>query len=223
MKRKPITYLYFPLLLLVSLWLVKLIEYGFGLQLTEFGIYPRAYSSLPNILFAPFIHGSFKHLMSNSLPLFFLLVAIFYFYPKLAYQVIVYSWLLSGFGLWLGGRYAWHIGASGLVYAFASFLFFSGVLSKNRRLMAISLLVSFLYGGIIWGMFPNDPQVSWEAHLFGFVAGIILAWYFTPEIKESGKPMLADRHEDFIDYDTSWGEADINYQIKEETEQSEDI
>ena len=181
MNRKPITYLYFPLLLLVSLWLVKLVEYGFGLQLTKFGIYPRAYNSLPNILSAPFIHGSFKHLMSNSLPLFFLLVAIFYFYPKLAYQVIVYSWLLSGFGLWLGGRYAWHIGASGLVYALAVYHLVSAALQRDIRLVAFSMLIIFLYGSMIWGFFPEffpEQRISWQAHLTGAVVGALFAFFF---------------------------------------------
>lgn len=222
MNRKPITYLYFPVLLLVGFWLVKLIEYGFGLQFTQFGIYPRAYRSLPNILFAPFVHAGFKHLISNSIPIFFLSVGIFYFYPKLAFKIIVYSWLLSGFGLWLGGRYAWHIGASGLVYAFASFLFFSGILSKNRQLMAISLLVSFLYGGLIWGMFPNDPKISWEAHLFGFFAGIILAWYFAPEIKTADKPHTTKNIDDFTEYDTSFGNINIHYLTEDEDEKNKD-
>ena len=127
MFRKPIDYFYFPVLFLIILWLIKLIEFGFDVRFTEFGIYPRSYSSLPKIITSPFIHGDFNHLLSNSIPLFFLSLAIFYFYPRLAFKIIIYSWLLTGMGVWLGGRYSWHIGASGLVYAFASFLFFAGV------------------------------------------------------------------------------------------------
>ncbi|RLD77240.1 MAG: rhomboid family intramembrane serine protease [Bacteroidetes bacterium] len=216
MSRKPITYLYFPVLFFISLWLVKLIEFGFDLHLQEFGIYPRSYADLPKIITAPFIHGDFNHLISNSIPLFFLSTAIFYFYPRLAFKIIIYTWLLTGFGVWLGGRFAWHIGASGLVYAFASFLFFAGVVSKNRRLMAISLLVIFLYGGMIWGIFPNDPHVSWEAHLFGFLSGIVLTFYYTPEIKFVDSPKQNQVSDDFTDFSTSWGDVNFKYTEKKE-------
>jgi len=216
MPRKPITYLYFPILFVIILWLIKLIEFSFALSFVEFGIYPRSYSSLPKILTYPFIHGDFNHLISNSIPIFFLSLAIFYFYPRLSFKIIIYSWLLTGIGVWLGGRYAWHIGASGLVYAFASFLFFAGVVSKNRRLMAISLLVTFLYGGMIWGIFPNEPHISWEAHLFGFFAGIILAYYFAPDIKSSRIEKQIKKQDDFTEFSTSWGEMDFKYYEKEE-------
>lgn len=216
MSTKPVTYFYFPVLFLICLWLIKIIEFGFDLRFVEFGIYPRLYSSLPKIITSPFIHGDFNHLISNSIPVFFLSLAIFYFYPRLAIKIIIYSWLLTGIGVWLGGRYSWHIGASGLVYAFASFLFFAGVVSKNRRLLAISLLVIFLYGGMIWGIFPNEPNVSWEAHLFGFFAGIILAYYYTPDLKFSGIPKQKKEQEDFTDYNTSCGEIDFEYHKKEE-------
>ncbi len=216
MTRKPITYLYFPVLFFISLWLVKLFEFAFDLNLQEFGIYPRAYTSLPKIISAPFIHGDFNHLISNSIPLFFLTVALFYFYPRLALKIISYTWLLTGLGVWLSGRYAWHIGASGLVYAFASFLFFAGVVSKNRRLMAISLLVIFLYGGMIWGIFPNDPHISWEGHLFGFLSGILVTFYYTPEIKFADTQKQKQIPEDFTEFSTSWDNVDFEYTIENE-------
>ena len=213
MTRKPITYLYFPVLFFLSLWIVKIIEYFFDLNLSEFGIYPRSYSALPKIISSPFIHGDFNHLISNSIPLFFLSTALFYFYPRLALKIITYTWLLTGLGVWLGGRYAWHIGASGLVYAFTSFLFFAGVLSKSRKLMAVSLLVIFLYGGIIWGIFPNDPHISWEAHLFGFFAGLIIAFYFAPKLKLKKIEKTKIKNNDFTEFNASFNNISFTYYI----------
>jgi membrane associated rhomboid family serine protease len=177
MQRRAFYSIYFPLVAICVMWLLKVVESVLEIDLKTFGIFPRKLEGIKGIVTSPFIHGDFNHLLSNTMPFFLLASAIFYFYPKLAPRIIILSWLLSGLALWLGGRYAWHIGASGLVYAFASFLFFSGILSKERHLIAISLLVIFLYGGLIWGIFPGKVQVSWEAHLFGFIAGFVLAFY----------------------------------------------
>jgi len=219
MGKKSATYLYFPLLFLICLWLIKLIEYTLGISFTNYGIFPQKLSSLPGIFTSVFIHGDFNHLIANSLPVFFLSMAIFYFYPRLAFRIIIFSWLLTGIGVWLGGRFAWHIGASGLVYAFASFLFFAGVVSKNRKLLAISLLVIFLYGGIIWGIFPRDPHTSWEAHLFGFFAGIILAYYYAPNLKFKTILKKKKQIDDFVDFDTSSGTIDFKYHFNDNEKQ----
>ena len=179
---KKIIWSFIPGLVLVSaLWLVKFIEWKSGHLLTEFGVFPRTTNGLIGILTSPFIHGDFKHIVSNSLPLLVLGAAIFYFYDTLAFKVFAWVYLLGGFWLWLGGRESYHIGASGLVYGLTAFLFFSGMFRRDTRLMAISMLVVFLYGGMVWGLFPLFKGVSWEAHLFGSIAGILLAMVYRKE------------------------------------------
>jgi membrane associated rhomboid family serine protease len=100
---------------------------------------------------------------------------LFYFYRPVAFRVFFLTWIITGILVWLGGRSSYHIGASGLIYGFASFLFFSGIIRNNINLMAISLLVVFLYGGLVWGILPYDYKISWESHLFGALTGLALA------------------------------------------------
>ncbi len=150
-------------------------------DLTTYSLYPRKLSGLLGLITSPLIHGDFKHLVSNSIPILILGVGVFYFYNKVAYQVLIISYLSHGLWLWAFGREAYHLGASGLVYSFFSFLFFSGVLRKNINLLAISLLVAFWYGSMIWGIFPQNKPISWEGHLMGFIAGIVLAIYYRHE------------------------------------------
>lgn len=169
------------LILVAALWVVKLIEWQSGHFLTEFGVYPRTLNGLIGIFTSPFIHGDYKHLISNSIPLLVLGAAIVYFYNSLAFKVFAWVYILGGFWLWLGGRESYHIGASGLVYGLTTFLFFSGAFRREARLMALSLLVVFLYGGMVWGIFPLFKGVSWEAHLFGALAGILLAVVYRKE------------------------------------------
>jgi len=177
-KRKFITSLYFPACLLITIWVIKLGEMVFGIDLFYLGIYPLEVKGLPGIIFAPLIHSTIGHIAANSGPLFLLSTAIFYFYREVAWKVIFLTWLFTGLWVWFGAREAYHIGASGLVYGYASFLFFSGFIRKSKELMAISLIVVFLYGGLIWGIFPAERNVSWESHLLGGVAGFVLAVYF---------------------------------------------
>lgn len=164
------------------MWLVKIIEVLFDLDFSRFGIYPFSLEGLPGIIFSPFIHANFGHLFNNSLPLFFLGTALFYFYSEIAVKVSLWTYFLTGLLVWLAGRSAWHIGASGLIYGLASFLFFSGIIRKYFRLVALSLLIVFLYGSMIWGIFPNIyKDVSWESHMLGFISGILLAVVYRNE------------------------------------------
>lgn len=164
------------------MWMAKIIEVLFDLDLSNLGIYPLTLEGLPGILFSPFIHADFGHLFNNSLPLFFLGTALFYFYSELAIKVSLWTYFLTGVLVWLAGRSAWHIGASGLIYGLASFLFFSGIIRKYFRLVALSLLIVFLYGSMVWGIFPNIyKEVSWESHMLGFISGIILAVAYRKE------------------------------------------
>jgi membrane associated rhomboid family serine protease len=170
-----------PLLFIAWLWLIYLFEISSGIDLSFLGVTPRTLFGLTGILFAPLLHGGFDHLLSNSIPLFILGAALIYFYRTLAYRVFAAVWIFDGIGVWLMGREAVHIGASGVVYGMASFLFFSGTLRRNRALAILSLIVVFLYGSLIWGMFPYDPDISWEAHWVGFLSGIVLSVLFRKE------------------------------------------
>lgn len=180
-KEKILRSILFPLLFVILLWLVKLVEIGFALNFTRWGLYPRAWEGLAGVITSPLIHGSFNHLLSNSIPLLVLGSITFYFYRPLAFTVFFWVYLMSGLWVWAAGREAYHIGASGLVYGFVTFLFFSGIFRRAKELLILSLLVTFLYGSLIWGIFPFEPEISWESHLLGSLAGIITAWYYRHE------------------------------------------
>lgn len=177
-KKRFLYSLVFPVLFLLLIWIIKIVEVLLNLDFTFLGIYPLSAKGLIGIITAPLIHASFSHLIANSVPLLILGTGLFYFYHKIAIKVFFLSYFIANLWVWMGAREAYHIGASGLVYSFASFLFFSGVISRNIKLMAISLLVVFLYGSMIWGLLPLQPHISWESHLMGVIAGIVLAFYF---------------------------------------------
>lgn len=168
--------------IIALLWLIKATELIFDISFARFGILPLKAEGLKGILFAPLIHGSMKHLISNSVPLFLLGAALFYYYRAKAWLILILSWLLTGFWVWLFARgSAFHIGASGVVYALTAFHFVSGIIRKEPRLIAFSLLITFLYGSFIWGIFPGfaiKERISWESHLMGAIAGIVMAYAF---------------------------------------------
>ena len=180
--------LFFPTFLIVLLWLIRLFETEFHLDLVQGGIYPLHVKGLLGILTAPLVHGSFSHLMANTVPLFVLTLALLFFYRDLAYRIFFLIWIISGIFVWLGAREAWHIGASGVIYGLAAFLFMSGIVRNNVRLLTISIIVVFLYGGLFWGIFPMKPEISWEGHLWGGVSGIVLAVVY----RKKGPP--AEQH-----------------------------
>ena len=157
------------------LWLVKIVETIYGVSFVEYGVYPGQVSGLIGILLAPLIHSSYTHLFANTAPLLILGTALLYGYPRSARIVIPAVYFGTGLGVWLFARHAYHIGASGLAFGFMFFVFTIGVLRWDRRAIALSMVVFFLYGGMIWGIFPNDPDISYESHFFGAVIGIILA------------------------------------------------
>src|SRR5664280_1352783 len=175
-RKKLLLSMIIPGIFVFLMWLVKIVELLFEIDLSRFGIYPLTVQGLPGILFSPFIHADFHHLFNNSLPLFFLSIALFYFYSEVAVRVFIWTYFITGLLVWIAGREAWHIGASGLVYGLASFLFFSGIIRRYFRLIALSLLIVFLYGSMVWGLFPGVyKNVSWESHMLGFFSGVVLA------------------------------------------------
>jgi len=195
--------LVFPAFFLFALWFIKLTELGLALSFVRFGIFPLSWKGIAGIFFSPFIHADFNHLTDNSLPLFFLLLTLFYFYRKIAYKIFILLFFLPGIIVWFIGRPSYHIGASSIIYGLAFFIFLSGMLRRNRSLMAISLLVSFLYGSMVWGLLPYDYKISWEGHLGGALTGIILALLYKDEgpepdiyqFEEENTPFLPDTME----------------------------
>jgi len=164
-----------PLYVILFMWFVYWFEITYGYNFNEYGIYPRTLKGLRGVLFSPFIHANFWHLFNNSLPLFMLMTAILYFYREIAYKVLIVGSLGLGLLTWSIGRPAYHIGSSGVVYLLMSFMLFSGLIKKNSRLIAVSFIIIFIYGGLVWYMLPIDKKISWEGHLSGFIIGLLLA------------------------------------------------
>jgi membrane associated rhomboid family serine protease len=193
------TYLTFSFVLL--LWSIKSIEWAKDIDLGYFGILPRTLKGSIGIITGPLIHGDLLHLMSNTFPLLVLGLVLFYFYHKIALEVFTWIYLATGFWVWVIGRNAYHIGASGIVYGLMMFIFWGGVFRKNPRSLAISMIIFFLYGYMIYGLFPGDEGVSWESHLMGSVAGIFLAIYFKKVpiyVGESPPLVLQDNQEEKV-------------------------
>lgn len=164
-----------PMLAVLAIWTVFWVEVRFGINLNEYGVYPRTVSGLKGIVFSPFIHGSVEHLYNNTIPLAVLIAFLFYFYNESALKVLLLGVLASGLITWAIARPSFHIGASGIIYVLASFIFFKGILAKHYRLVALSLVVVFIYGSMIWYIFPIKDGISWEGHLGGFITGLLFA------------------------------------------------
>jgi len=167
-----------PIAFVLSLWVVFWVEIRFGIRFKNFGIFPGKVEGLWGILTGPWIHSGLSHLSNNSLPMLFLLAALFYFYKPIALRVFLIGLILTGLTTWIIGRPSWHIGASGLIYMLLAFIFFKGIQSRIYPLVAVALTVVFLYGGLFWYLFPLDPKISWEGHSAGFIIGLLLALYY---------------------------------------------
>lgn len=187
----------FPLFFVLFLWVVFWIELKFNFNFAHFGIYPRENFGFKGVFLSTFIHGSFSHLTNNSLALLILLSILRFFYRKQFFIVVVIGIFFSGLGTWLMGRPSYHIGASGLIYALVSFIFFKGIFTRYYRLMAVSFLIVLLYGGTLWYMFPDvDTSISWEGHLSGFVTGLAIALLLkTPQFAK--QPVYDWEHPNF--------------------------
>ena len=174
----------FILIVVGLLWAIWLIDLILPFDLTRFGIHPRTLSGLVGIVLAPLIHANFLHLLSNTVPLIVLLLALFIYDDKNAGSIILLSVLLGGFLVWLFGRSAYHVGASGLIYSLASYLIASAFFRFDFKSFILALIIFILYGGLIWGIFPTRPWVSFEGHLFGAIAGVFLAWLVNKKLKK---------------------------------------
>lgn len=177
-----------PALFFVFLmWFTYWLEVKFSFRFTDNGIRPERLSGLQGIFFSPFIHGSVKHLWSNTLPCIVLITALNFFYKSISFKVMLLGILITGVLTWLIGRPSFHIGSSGVVYMLAAFLFFKGVFTRHYKMLSLSLLVAFFYGSLVWYVLPIKDGVSWEGHLSGAIAGIILAIVTRSSLPEKKK------------------------------------
>ena len=183
-KRLLLSSMLIPVILLMVMWLVKIVEVVFHLDLGFLGIKPLSVEGLPGIVFFHFLHGNWKHLISNSVPILILGTSLYYFYRPIANKILLILLFSTGLLTWCGARGGVHIGASALVYGLCFFLMLSGFLRRDRKLIIISLVVVFLYGSLVWGLYPKyaiENNISWEGHLSGFIMGIVLAFFYKSE------------------------------------------
>ncbi|MEA2041195.1 MAG: rhomboid family intramembrane serine protease [Bacteroidota bacterium] len=218
-KKRLLHSLLFPALLTVIMWVVKLAELLLDVHFTKFGNFPLDWRYISGILSSPFIHGDLDHLISNTVPFLVLGTALFYFYRKHAYKIFLFLLLFTGVFVWLAARPAFHIGMSGIIYALASFLIFSGFIHNNRELTSISLIVVFLYGSMVWGILPGKEEVSWESHLFGAVVGLIAALFFSKMTAQEQQKECLTGYKEYEDVSISHDKIkSVNYQYKEDEE-----
>lgn len=177
-KAKIYSSAFFSLTFLAVLWAVHFFQWSLQTDLGRYGVMPREAGGLAGILTSPLIHSDLDHLISNSVSLLVLVFGLFYFYREASFPVFAMIYLLSGLLVWFIGRKSFHIGASGIVYGIAAYIFFSGLFRRDKSSMALSLIVVFLYGGMIWGIFPIAPGISFESHLAGALVGVVLAVIF---------------------------------------------
>jgi len=193
--------------LVAILWLIHLVFALGGWDTGVLGIRPGEAGRLYGILTAPLVHGSAGHLVSNTASLLVLTATAFYGFPRAAALALPLIWLGSGAGVWLMARESTHLGASGLGHGLMFFVFLMGVLRRDRPSMALALAVFLLYGGMVWGIFPREPGVSFESHFFGALMGVLAAlalrdrdplatparhqWREEPELEEPD-PVIGD-------------------------------
>ncbi|HPS61792.1 MAG TPA: rhomboid family intramembrane serine protease [Bacteroidales bacterium] len=215
----------YPVILVLILWVIHGADLVFDLNLNEYGLYPLEVKGLPGILTSPFLHADLAHLSANSIPLLVLGSFLFYFYREIAWRTLFLLYLITGAWVWVFARGGTaHIGASGVIYGMASFLFFSGMIRRETGLLVITMLVAFLYGGLIWGLFPqlfpNQP-ISWESHLMGLLAGVVLAVYYRKDGPQRKKYEWEDEEDDNDGGEPGntpgpWSEPDVTYHPPEQ-------
>lgn len=206
--------LVYPILFVLLMGLSHLFQFVFDISFVHFGIFPRSFKGLFGIISSPLIHGSFNHLFNNSVPIIILGGLLFYFYKEIAFKVSVWIYLMVGVWTWIYAREAYHIGASGVLYGLFSFLLISGFIRRNKQLISLSFAVIFLYGSLVWGLFPIDIKVSFEAHVFGFIAGIILAIYYRKEGPQKVEHHWEEDEED--GEDKYWMEVEVKAKKQEQ-------
>lgn len=197
MAEKILRKLRFPIGFVVLIWIIHIIQMVTGLDFKTLGVYPRKLEGLPGILTAPLIHGGWEHLFYNSVSFLILGAILFGFYPKIALKSFAWIYVMSGLGVWFFAiPYAYHIGASGIVYGMVSLVFWSGVFRRNIKSIVLALIILVLYAGYFGGIVPGKEGISWESHLLGAIAGIILAWIYRSDIEEDEIPVIVIEEEE---------------------------
>lgn len=168
--------LLYPLILSLMMWVVYKLDVNYRLNLYEYGVFPRTTNGLLGIITTPLIHDTsgYNHIFENTIALLFFGTFLYFFYHKIASRIILFSWLMTQFMVWLMAKPVYHVGMSGVIYGLAFFLITGSIIRKNKQLTGVLFLIIFLYGSIFWGLFPLLPGISWESHLFGAITGIIL-------------------------------------------------
>lgn len=212
MQKESLYRVFIPsIIFIVILWITFWIDIYFHINLWKYGLYPRTGSGLIGILTMPLIHADFQHLINNSIPLLILLTFLYQFYRKFFFKTWIFIWIASGLWTWVFARPSYHIGASALIYGLATFLFFAGIIIKEKRHIALSLIIVFIYGSLIWGIFPIDLELSWEGHLTGFIAGIVIAFFYKNDLrKEYISEVLIEDNEDDDDEDAPWKQSSMD-------------
>lgn len=176
-RRSPYNPAWNLIVIVALLWSIQIVNVGlFDGRLLLHGIYPRQLDELLGVLWAPFLHGNFGHLLANTLPLITLGGLIMLGKAEDFWAVTVISAVISGLGTWLiGSPNSVHIGASGVVFGYFGYLLLRGYFDRSAFSITASMLVILFYGSFLWGVLPNQPGVSWEGHLFGFLGGCLSA------------------------------------------------
>jgi membrane associated rhomboid family serine protease len=174
----------FPTAAIMLLWLVHLLFLILGIDPGDYGVFPRSVYGMRGIALSPLVHGSWMHLVSNTVPLFVLTALTFYFYPRVALRSFIFIYLGTGLAVWLFARPVIHIGASGVVYGLVAFLFWNGIFRRSTRSIILSLVVLFFYSGMFAGILPDQPGISWESHLLGSLVGVMSAYVFKGVLEE---------------------------------------
>lgn len=178
----------FPIYLILSMWLVHILKLTLHLPLGNYGLQARDVDGLVGIFTSPFIHGSFQHLMSNSVPLFVLTLLILVFYRRIAFQSMLMIYVFTGLAVWIGARaHVIHIGASGVVYGLVSFVCWTGIFRRNIKSIILALVITILYSGLFMGVLPNQDGISWESHLYGGLVGIFVAYLMKDSREQNEK------------------------------------
>ena len=178
-------------ILIVSIaifWIVEIVDFlVFNGSLDSYGIQPHSLVGLRGIVFAPFLHGGFGHLMANTIPFVTLGWLTMIQETSDFYIASIVSALVGGIGVWIfGSPDSVHVGASILIYGYLGFLLLRAYFQKNFPSIALSIFVALAYGSFIWGVFPSDMRISWQGHLFGFIGGAIAAKMVAKEKKMRG-------------------------------------
>jgi membrane associated rhomboid family serine protease len=200
-KNRFLNRLLFTLAMVALIWTVHLAQVVLHLDWGQAGVIPRTLKGAGGIALMPFLHRDFGHLIANTVPLAVLILGTLQFFPSVGTRVLLGVHLMSGSLVWLLARPAIHIGASGMIYGLGGFLFFSGVFRRDVKSLAVACLVAFLYGGMVWGVLPMDPQISWEGHLFGAAAGTACAWLARKSDRPKGYSWEEEEEADLLPWE----------------------